>query len=115
MANNKVTVIKTFEESTAYIKQQLKNNEPKIMIICGTGLGTLADTLTDKIIINYKDIPHYPTTTIQGHKSQLVAGKLNGVWVLCALGRFHFYEGNDMDIVVYPVRIVYQHVFELVQ
>ncbi|XP_049429919.1 purine nucleoside phosphorylase 6 [Epinephelus fuscoguttatus] len=80
---------------------------PKVAIICGSGLGGLADLLTDKTVVPYKDIPHFPTSTVSGHAGQLVFGKLQGRQCVCMKGRFHFYEGYNIHTVTYPVRVFY--------
>uniref|UniRef100_A0A8C8I7M6 Purine nucleoside phosphorylase n=1 Tax=Oncorhynchus tshawytscha TaxID=74940 RepID=A0A8C8I7M6_ONCTS len=80
---------------------------PKIAIICGSGLGGLADLLDNKTVFPYKDIPHFPNSTVQGHVSQLVFGELQGKQCVCMQGRFHFYEGYDIAMVTYPVRVFF--------
>jgi purine-nucleoside phosphorylase len=76
---------------------------PKIGIICGTGLGTLADLLTNNPdVVPYASIPHFPISTGTNHKSQMLFGKLKTedgeeVEVMIMLGRFHLYEGYSID------------------
>ena len=77
-----------------------------IGLVLGSGLGELGDELEDPIIVDYADIPHFPKTTVPGHKGRLVLGKLNGAKVLCMQGRFHFYEGHDMKTVAMPTRVM---------
>eukprot|EP00834_Sanchytrium_tribonematis_P007481 NODE_681_length_4794_cov_0.887114.p3 type:complete len:278 gc:universal NODE_681_length_4794_cov_0.887114:3592-2759(-) len=101
-----MTHFQAIEEAAKYIQSQI-SLKPKLMIICGSGLGPLANDLKETQILHYKDIPHYPSTTILGHVGQLVVGKLNRVPTVCALGRFHFYEGNSMDVVTFPVRVAH--------
>ncbi|KAF0041540.1 hypothetical protein F2P81_007438 [Scophthalmus maximus] len=80
---------------------------PKVAIICGSGLGSLADLLEDKTVFPYKDIPRFPTSTVPGHAGQLVFGKLQGRECVCMQGRFHFYEGYDIQTVTFPVRVFF--------
>lgn len=80
--------------------------EPDLGIICGSGLGGLADTLSDPVVINYEDIEGFPRTTVAGHAGQLVFGVLGGTKVICMKGRFHFYEGNDPKKIAVPVRVM---------
>ena len=108
-----MTYPKDWQEAATFIKSKFNKKTPKIMIICGSGLGPLADNLENKTRIDYKDIPNYPSTTVQGHKGELVVGDLNGTSVVCALGRFHYYEGNPMDVVAFPVRVAYYLGIEL--
>lgn len=78
---------------------------PEVAIVCGSGLGGLADLLDDKTAFPYEDIPRFPTSTVQGHAGRLVFGKLQGRECVCMQGRFHFYEGYDIHTVAYPVRV----------
>ncbi|XP_066541111.1 purine nucleoside phosphorylase 6 [Hoplias malabaricus] len=80
---------------------------PKVAIICGTGLGGLADLLVNKTVFPYKDIPRFPHSTVEGHAGQLVFGELKGKQCVCMQGRFHFYEGYNTATVTYPVRVFY--------
>jgi purine-nucleoside phosphorylase len=91
-------------ETAQYIKSKL-NNKPQIAIILGSGLGPLVDDVQDPVEIDYKDIPHFPLTTVEGHAGKLVAGRLGGKDVLAMKGRFHYYEGYDMSQVVYHIRV----------
>ncbi|XP_067245415.1 purine nucleoside phosphorylase 6 [Chanodichthys erythropterus] len=80
---------------------------PKVAIICGSGLGGLADLLDNKNVFPYDTIPRFPHSTVQGHKGQLVFGELNGKQCVCMQGRFHFYEGYNVATVTYPVRVFF--------
>ncbi|MGX7164320.1 purine-nucleoside phosphorylase [Enterococcus massiliensis] len=75
-------------------------------LILGSGLGELADEITDPIKIPYQEIPHFPVSTVVGHAGQLVYGELAGKKVLAMQGRFHYYEGHSMQTVTYPVRVM---------
>ncbi|NRD80641.1 purine-nucleoside phosphorylase [Bacillus sp. BRMEA1] len=88
-----------------FLKQRF-NNQPKIGLILGSGLGVLADEIEDPIKIPYQDIPGFPVSTVEGHAGQLVFGSLCGVDVVAMQGRFHFYEGYSMDKVTFPVRVM---------
>ncbi|XP_025963153.2 purine nucleoside phosphorylase [Dromaius novaehollandiae] len=78
---------------------------PKTAIICGSGLGGLADVLDNKTVFPYEDIPHFPRSTVAGHVGRLVFGELNGHPCVCMQGRFHFYEGYSISAVTFPVRV----------
>ncbi len=78
---------------------------PEIAIILGSGLSKLADFIEDTQEIAYEDIPNFPETTVAGHEGKLIFGTLKGRKVVAMKGRFHFYEGNDMGVVVYPIRV----------
>ena len=75
-------------------------------MILGSGLGELAEEIENPVVIPYNEIPHFPVSTVVGHAGQLVYGKLSGKNVLAMQGRFHYYEGNPMDTVTYPVRVM---------
>ena len=92
-------------ETTTFI-QEAGVKEIDFGLILGSGLGELADEITDAIVIPYGDIPHFPVSTVVGHAGQLVYGELAGKKVLAMQGRFHFYEGHSMDVVTYPVRVM---------
>ncbi len=93
-------------ESTKKFLLDLIDESPKIGLILGSGLGTLADEIENPIIIDYKDIPNFPVSTVEGHAGQLVIGKLMGKQVIAMKGRFHYYEGYSMDKVTFPVRVM---------
>lgn len=101
----KEELYKNLCESADYIKNRIEEM-PKIGLILGSGLGSFADELEEKIIIPYKDIPNFPRSTAPGHKGNLVIGKSRGKWVLCMQGRFHYYEGYDMSYITYPIRVM---------
>ncbi|CAB4420081.1 unnamed protein product [Rhizophagus irregularis] len=96
-----------------YIKERLpaELSQPKVAIICGSGLGGLADTIDEtkckKVEFKYEDIPGFVTSTVQGHVSKLVFGLLgkNQTPTVCMVGRYHFYEGHTLKQVTLPVRI----------
>ena len=75
-------------------------------IILGTGLGQLTDDIEVVMEIPYHEIPHFPISTVQSHKSKLIFGKLAGKSVIAMAGRFHFYEGYSMQQVTFPVRVL---------
>ncbi|MDP6339868.1 MAG: purine-nucleoside phosphorylase [Candidatus Marinimicrobia bacterium] len=77
----------------------------RIAVVLGSGLGGFADGLSDQKIIPYENIPDYPRATVEGHSGELVAGSLDGVEVLAAKGRFHYYEGYEFDEITIPVRL----------
>lgn len=92
-------------EAAAHIRS-VTTHIPKVGLILGSGLGSLADEVTDSARIPYEEIPHFPVTTVQGHHGQLVIGNLNGQQVIAMQGRFHFYEGYTMQQLTFPVRVM---------
>tara|TARA_R110002072_G_scaffold302976_1_gene490567 strand:- start:17804 stop:18619 length:816 start_codon:yes stop_codon:yes gene_type:complete len=97
--------ISKFKESSDYI-QSRTTVKPSIGIILGTGLGGLVEEITVIDEIDYKDIPHFPLSTVMGHSGKLIFGELGGKQVVAMQGRFHFYEGYTMKEVTFPVRVM---------
>ncbi|RYG74622.1 purine-nucleoside phosphorylase [Lentibacillus lipolyticus] len=93
------------KEATAFVKEKLTDT-PAIGLILGSGLGVLAEEIDNPITVPYKDIPHFPESTVAGHKGQLVVGDLKGKKVIAMQGRFHYYEGYSMKQVTFPVRVM---------
>ncbi|XP_068142636.1 purine nucleoside phosphorylase isoform X5 [Drosophila tropicalis] len=79
---------------------------PKIGIICGSGLGSLADMIQDAKVFEYEKIPNFPVSTVEGHAGKLVVGNLEGAVVMAMQGRFHFYEGYPLAKCSMPVRVM---------
>ncbi|HCA21945.1 MAG TPA: purine-nucleoside phosphorylase [Lachnospiraceae bacterium] len=94
------------DKALEYIIANNGQASPEIGLILGSGLGELADQITDKTVIPYGDIPGFPTSSVEGHKGCFVFGKLEGVSVVCMQGRVHYYEGYSMQKVVMPVRLM---------
>jgi len=82
--------------------------KPEVGMILGTGLGDLADSVTDAVVIPNHQIPQWPLSTVQGHSGRLVIGSLEGVKVLVLQGRAHYYEGYSMGQITLPVRVMQQ-------
>ena len=82
--------------------------KPEVGMILGTGLGKLADSVTDAVVIPNRQIPQWPLSTVQGHSGRLVIGSLEGVKVLVLQGRAHYYEGYSMGQITLPVRVMQQ-------
>jgi len=93
------------EEALGYIGKHIKN-QPKILLVLGSGLSALAEETLETILIPYKDIPNFPISTAPGHKSRLRSGKLAGCELVIMEGRFHYYEGYSMDDIAFPVRLM---------
>ncbi len=93
------------KETSSFIQSKIQPTA-KTAIILGSGLGNLASQIKIEFEILYTDIPHFPVSTVEGHKGRLILGHLNGekVWVM--EGRFHFYEGYSPMQVAYPVRVL---------
>lgn len=79
---------------------------PRVGIVLGTGLGSLAADIADPVPIPYESIPHFPRSTAPTHKGQLVCGTIAGKPVVAMEGRFHAYEGYSLQDVTFPVRVM---------
>ncbi|MEY3193609.1 MAG: hypothetical protein RI982_1391 [Bacteroidota bacterium] len=93
------------QETSAFIQSKIKSTA-QTAIILGSGLGNLATQIQVDFEIEYTQIPHFPISTVEGHKGRLILGSLNGVKVWVMEGRFHFYEGYSPEQVAYPVRVL---------
>lgn len=91
-------------EALNYIRSKIRYM-PEIAVILGSGLGKFADGIEDRTEIEYKDIPMFPRSTVQGHAGKLIIGKSGGKNIIAMQGRFHMYEGYGPDDVTLPVRI----------
>lgn len=88
-----------------YIRERM-DTEGAIGIVLGSGLSELGNEIKDPVVIDYKDIPDFPVSTISLHENSMVCGYLEGKKVLCMKGRFHYYEGFDMESVIMPIRVM---------
>lgn len=92
-------------EAADFIKEKI-NFQPEVGIVLGTGLGGLATEINDPVRIPYEEIPHFPASTVEGHAGELIMGTLNSRKVVAMRGRFHFYEGYNLQEVVFPIRVM---------
>lgn len=79
---------------------------PRVGLILGTGLGGVAEQITDRVEIAYSEIPHFPQSTAPGHSGRLHLGSIGNVPVVAMEGRFHYYEGYSLQQVTFPVRVM---------
>ena len=93
------------KEAVSFLKSK-GIEKPEVGIILGTGLGRLADDVNVETTLDYKDIPHFPVSTVEFHSGKLLYGELGGKKVLVMNGRFHFYEGYTLQEVTFPVRVM---------
>jgi len=79
-------------------------DRPRVGIVLGSGLGAVADAITDPVVVGYDDLPGFPRPTVEGHAGRAVLGRIAGVPVAVLQGRAHLYEGEPMDALRVPVR-----------
>jgi len=95
----------TVNEAAEFIRTKA-DLVPRIGIILGTGLGSLADGIEITAEVSYGDIPHFPVSTVESHAGRLLFGRLKGKPVVAMQGRFHYYEGYTLKQVTFPVRVM---------
>lgn len=93
------------KEIGSHILERTKHR-PQLGIVCGSGLGGLAEVVEEAQIFEYKDIPGFPVSTVAGHSGKLVLGLLKGKCVVLMRGRFHHYEGYPMWKTTLPIRVM---------
>lgn len=93
------------QETVQFLKEKT-NYIPEYGIILGSGLGTFTQDIDIEFTIPYSEIPNFPVSTVLGHKSALVFGTIGNKQVVAMQGRFHYYEGYDMQTVTFPVRVM---------
>lgn len=98
-------MINKIKETAEFIRN-IVGETPKIGIILGTGLGQVTNLMEIAKEIDYKEIPNFPVSTVEGHSGKLIFGNLGGKYVMAMSGRFHYYEGYDMKQVTFPVRVM---------
>ncbi|MBS1655050.1 MAG: purine-nucleoside phosphorylase, partial [Bacteroidetes bacterium] len=98
-------MMQALQQAVDYIKG-LYTSEPVLGIVLGSGLGNFTDEITIEKEIAYKNIPHFPLSTVPGHKGKLIFGTLSGKKVVAMAGRFHCYEGYSAQEIVFPVRVM---------
>jgi purine-nucleoside phosphorylase len=97
--------IEQIDEAANYIRSKI-NTLPKVGLVLGSGLGGLAESVENAVVLQFKEIPHWPVSTIQGHAGRLLIGGLFGKSVMVMQGRIHYYEGYSMGEVTFPVRVM---------
>lgn len=99
-------IVKRIQDCADYLKEKTGGMKPVAGIVLGSGLGKLAETIENPVVIPYKDIPGFPVSTAVGHKGNFIFGKLGGKEVVAMQGRFHYYEGYPMENVTIGVRVM---------
>ncbi len=93
------------DETKKYLQSYL-HNQPRIGIFTGTGLGASIGAMSIQTSIAYQDIPHFPTSTVQGHHGRLLIGALQNIPCIAMQGRFHLYEGYSPREACFPIRVM---------
>jgi purine-nucleoside phosphorylase len=100
-----MSIYDQIQEAVQFVKGKCALT-PEVGVVLGSGLGEFAETLEDKTVIPYGEIPHFKKVSVKGHAGRLVIGKVGGRPVAVMQGRYHYYEGHDIKEVVFPVRVL---------
>jgi len=92
-------------EATEFVRNKIAGR-PLIGLLIGTGLGNMVDGMDKAASVDYKEIPHFPASTVPTHRGRLLFGSMAGKAVMAMQGRFHYYEGYSMREVTFPVRVM---------
>jgi len=92
-------------DTVSFLKEKMKQ-APSVVIILGTGLGGLVDSIEVDTLLPYEKVPNFPSSTVEGHRGNLILGKLNGKDVAVLQGRFHYYEGYSTRELTFPLRVL---------
>lgn len=93
------------DEIAATVRSIWPDN-PAFGVVLGSGLGTLADSITAEATIDFDCLPHFPRATALGHRGRFVCGRVQGVPVIVQQGRFHAYEGHSFEHITLPIRVM---------
>jgi purine-nucleoside phosphorylase len=92
-------------EAVTALKRHI-SDAPQIGIILGSGLGGLVDEIENPVSVRFEDIPHFPVSSVDGHRGEVLCGTLCGACLLALCGRVHYYEGYAMRQVAFPIRVM---------
>ena len=98
-------MLEKIKETTEFLRN-MGVEDPEAGIILGTGLGGLTENIRNRIEIDYKEIPHFPVSTVEGHEGKMITGDFGGKKIVAMKGRFHYYEGYTPEQVAMPVRVM---------
>jgi purine-nucleoside phosphorylase len=93
-------------EAAAFLRVKFDALAPRVGAVLGSGLGAVADAVVPTVTVPYREIPHFPQSTVEGHSGRLIAGKIGKVPVVVMQGRVHSYEGYTPQQVTFPVRVL---------
>ena len=94
-----------FQETIEFLKRKIPGT-PDVGLILGSGLGEYAESFSNPVVIPYEEIPHFPKSTVVGHKGRLIFQQFEHCALLAMQGRFHYYEGYTMEQITFPIRIM---------
>ena len=98
-------MLDSIKETTDFLKQE-GLIVPRVGIVLGTGLNALVEQIKVQKSFAYIDLPHFPISTVEFHKGQLILGTIEGIPIVVMQGRFHYYEGYSMQQITFPIRVM---------
>ncbi len=101
-----MTYFEQVAEAAQFLRTKFGKLAPRVGVVLGSGLGGVANRVTESIQIPYREIPHFPQSTVEGHSGRIVAGHIGGAQVIVMQGRVHFYEGYTPAEVTFPMRVL---------
>jgi len=99
-------MISYLKETKDFLESKLAGFKPEVALVVGSGLGDIAQSIVNPVVIPYTDIPHFPKPTVAGHAGQMIFGTLGTRKLMVLSGRFHYYEGRTIAEIVYPIHVV---------
>lgn len=93
-------------EAARFLRTRLGKLTPTVGVVLGSGLGSVANMVSESVVVPYREIPHFPQSTVQGHPGRIVAGRIGGTPVILMQGRVHYYEGYSPLQVTFPMRVL---------
>jgi purine-nucleoside phosphorylase len=97
--------LKQIDDAAQTVRARI-TGRPRVAIILGSGLGSMAEAVDKPVYIPFSEIPYWPVSTVPGHVGRLVIGNLEGRDVLVMQGRIHYYEGYNMPMIGFPIRVM---------
>jgi len=101
-----MTYFDQVNEAAQFLRGKMDKLAPTVGVVLGSGLGAVANAVTEAVIVPYCEIPHFPQSTVEGHSGRIVAGRLGGAPVIIMQGRVHSYEGYSPAEVTFPMRVL---------
>jgi purine-nucleoside phosphorylase len=98
-------MLEKIQQTGDFLRKNI-SNLPKVAIVLGSGLGGLTKEINITDSFEYKDIPNFPVSTVVGHGGKLIFGTINNIPIMAMQGRFHYYEGYNMQEVAFPIRVM---------
>ena len=101
-----MTYFDQVSEAAEFLRGKLGSLAPRVGVVLGSGLGAVANAVTESVVIPYGQIPHFPKSTVEGHSGRIVAGRIGVTPVVIMQGRVHYYEGYTPAQVTFPMRVL---------